>query len=1011
MSPGTSGWRPLKASTWRSKSRGDTLTRVRTAVLPIVFASILIISVAVLSATYALLVGIALVAAFILIDARSNRILYVMGKRNILRRKGTTVLVVCGLMVGTAIISASFIVGDTLDNMIVSETTKGSGGADFVIEAPGDQGSLPFNSSVTSSLESDLRGIDNVRAVRSFVVLSSGVRDLETDLSNADAGLMGLTDGLLADYQLIGPDGQRVSSPPGSGEAYINQKLATELDASVGDRITLLAGSGSMDLTVWRIVSYEALGSYGLRPQVYVGVAAAQELIGLPEHNNIVFLSLDGHDASAIDRARDDINTVLQSYRSEGLKVTEDKQRTIDDGLREMATYTSLFFMLGSFSVIAGVVLIANIFTMLGEERKSEMGISRAIGMKRSQLIRVFAYEGMFYAAMAAGVGTLAGLALAYVLITQVAEAINLGDFPIAGYFHFTPFSLTISYLSGFLITLLVVYVTTWRISSLNIVRAVRNIPEPSLSRDDRRSRLAGLVLFLGGTALVAVGVLLESKLFGMGGLSCVTTSLGFILRTKLGDRIAWNISALATLLIWLPLPFAIFPYSGFIELFVLAGIFMVSAGLILVMFNSNAIIWFFTKALRARKGYRAVVRTAISYPLKAKFHTALSIFIFGLVIFTVTTLSVMTAVLDNGIPKLAAETSGGYDIIAYTSPATPIEDDLLEHVRNSSAYLKGENLTGVLPLTTGAGIMGTKARYPSGSPLFNDTPYGVIGFDDRLFTQGQYWLAEWDQERFGSEHEVWQGVLENNSLVIVDGSMLSSELTEFASTPRAEIGDTITFTTTSGTYDLTVVGVMKQPVLTGLFVGHNFTEERMSIARPGIFLIKVREGLDVDRQAALLEREFLAKGMRTIPVATMANEIVNQINGTFTLFRAFLGLGLIVGISGLGIITIRSIRERRLEIGMMRAIGYTKRMVVINFALESSFISFLGIVIGSLLGISVGYTVFLEAFEDLGYDFIIPWLDIAVVGAGAFLATLLSVYPAARGASKVSPAEVLRFE
>ena len=95
----------------------------------------------------------------------------------------------------------------------------------------------------------------------------------------------------------------------------------------------------------------------------------------------------------------------------------------------------------------------------------------------------------------------------------------------------------------------------------------------------------------------------------------------------------------------------------------------------------------------------------------------------------------------------------------------------------------------------------------------------------------------------------------------------------------------------------------------------------------------------------------------------------------------------------------------------MMRAIGYTKRMVVTNFALESSFISFLGIVIGSLLGISVGYTVYLEAFQELGYDFIIPWLDIIVVGVGAFLATLLSVYPAARGASKVSPAEVLRFE
>ena len=502
---------------------------------------------------------------------------------------------------------------------------------------------------------------------------------------------MGLTDELLSDYQLNDANGERISAVPAGGEAYINQKLATELDAAVGDTLTLLLGNFSVNVTVQRIASYEQLGSYGLRELVYLDLSTAQQLTGLPDQRNIVFVSLDSHEVSAVDRSREDINATLGSYQAEGLKITEDRQRSIDDGLKEMSTYTSLFFMLGSFSVIAGVVLIANLFTMLGEERKAEMGISRAIGMRRSQLIRVFTYEGMFYAAMAAGVGTLAGLALAYMLITVAAGAISLGTFPIADYFFFTPFSLAVSYLMGFLITLSVVYVTTRRISNLNIVRAVRSIPEPSLSRGDRRSKMAGILLFLGGGALIGVGVLLESKLFAMGGLSCVTTSLGFLLRAVLGDRIAWNISALATLFIWLPLPFAIFPYSGFIELFVLAGIFMVSAGLILVMFNSNAIIWFFTRVLRARRGYRAVVRTAISYPLKAKFRTALSIFIFGLVIFTVTTLSVMTAVLDNGIPKLAAETSGGYDIIAYTNPATPLEDDLWEHTNSTASFVDSE--------------------------------------------------------------------------------------------------------------------------------------------------------------------------------------------------------------------------------------------------------------------------------------------------------------------------------
>jgi ABC-type antimicrobial peptide transport system permease subunit len=95
----------------------------------------------------------------------------------------------------------------------------------------------------------------------------------------------------------------------------------------------------------------------------------------------------------------------------------------------------------------------------------------------------------------------------------------------------------------------------------------------------------------------------------------------------------------------------------------------------------------------------------------------------------------------------------------------------------------------------------------------------------------------------------------------------------------------------------------------------------------------------------------------------------------------------------------------------MMRAIGYTKRMVVVNFALESAFVSVLGILIGTVLGIITGYQLWESAFQDMGIGFLIPWWPIVMVGGLAFIATLLSVYPAARGASKVSPASVLRFE
>jgi putative ABC transport system permease protein len=209
----------------------------------------------------------------------------------------------------------------------------------------------------------------------------------------------------------------------------------------------------------------------------------------------------------------------------------------------------------------------------------------------------------------------------------------------------------------------------------------------------------------------------------------------------------------------------------------------------------------------------------------------------------------------------------------------------------------------------------------------------------------------------------------------------------------------------------VTVIGIMKQSAFNGIFMNTDYVRNNLMVGGTNLFLIKLTADADADKQATLIQNQFVAQQVSTIAMKSMAKQVVSQIDGVFNLIKAFLALGLIIGITGLGIITIRSIHERKIEIGMMRAIGYTKRMVVVNFALESAFVSVLGIIIGSLLGVIVGYQLWDTGFRTMGLDFIIAWEPILLVGILAFLATLLSVYPAARGASKVSPAEVLRFE
>ena len=52
------------------------------------------------------------------------------------------------------------------------------------------------------------------------------------------------------------------------------------------------------------------------------------------------------------------------------------------------------------------------------------------------------------------------------------------------------------------------------------------------------------------------------------------------------------------------------------------------------------------------------------------------------------------------------------------------------------------------------------------------------------------------------------------------------------------------------------------------------------------------------------------------------------------------MGLGLIVGVAALGVISARAVVERRQQIGVLRAIGFRRRMVQAAFLLESSFVA-----------------------------------------------------------------------
>ena len=129
---------------------------------------------------------------------------------------------------------------------------------------------------------------------------------------------------------------------------------------------------------------------------------------------------------------------------------------------------------------------------------------------------------------------------------------------------------------------------------------------------------------------------------------------------------------------------------------------------------------------------------------------------------------------------------------------------------------------------------------------------------------------------------------------------------------------------------------------------------------------------------------------------------------------EGFMGLGLIVGVAALGVISARAVVERRQQIGVLRAIGFQRRMIQLSFLLESSLIALSSIIIGSLLGLAVAYNVIYDAQQQPSWSnmtFSPPWLALAIVFLLVYAIALATTYAPSVRASRIYPAEALRYQ
>lgn len=117
--------------------------------------------------------------------------------------------------------------------------------------------------------------------------------------------------------------------------------------------------------------------------------------------------------------------------------------------------------------------------------------------------------------------------------------------------------------------------------------------------------------------------------------------------------------------------------------------------------------------------------------------------------------------------------------------------------------------------------------------------------------------------------------------------------------------------------------------------------------------------------------------------------------------------IALILGGIGVMNIMLVSVTERMHEIGVRKAVGATNNQVLVQFITESAILSFIGGVIGFVLGFAL--VKFLQLFTDL--QPVMPWGEaILCVVAAVFVGALFGSFPALKAARK-DPIDALRNE
>jgi putative ABC transport system permease protein len=926
--------------------------------------------------------------------------------RGLLGRKLRAALTAVAVVLGVAMISGTYVLTDTIQTAFDRIFTESYRGTDAVVTArtafePSAEGDTGFAQETLPE-----SALERTRRVEGADAAIGGVAGIAQIVDKGGEVLT--TSGAPALGFSVDPSQPRFESLtlaegrwPGPNEVAIDEASYEKADFRVGETIRVAARGPAERMRLSGVVRFGALSSLGGATIAAMDLPTAQQMFGKKGRLDQIRVAAEPgvSPSQLIANLQRELGAEVR-VRS-GVGQAERDASSTNEFIGFLQNFLLAF---AGIALFVGAFVISNTFSITIAQRTREFATIRTIGGSRRQVLASVIVEAILIGTAASLIGLFLGFLLARGL-NALFDAVGF-DLPKVGLVY-APRTIVVALLVGILVTLLASLrpaIRATRVPPIAAVREGATLPESRLAhwRTPGALLLAALgvaALFFGlfKDGLGTTGVL---AWLGVGALALFSGVALFA--SRIVRPLADAVSPVGTVMVtvfsvlfypillgyWL-LRYGLFErraagakrIGAFLLGIVLTLIVPILTPVVLAMWVVGRLGWYSPEWPVERPGViadpaaRGLARENAQRNPQRTAATAAALMI-GLALVT------LVAVLAQGIRTTFLDSVDQQFVADYAITAQDNFSPLPVDVERRTEDVQGT--------TAVSGIRFGQAR------IADDTQ-NITGVDEDLTrTIKVDWVA--------GDDRVPAQLGENGAFVRED----------WAKDRNLRVGSAVRVLTPSGrTLDLRIRGIFDEPTGGSPFGNVNISASTFdaNYEQPtnGFTFANMRGGV-TEANTRRLE-QVLGPAFPNAKVQDREEFKDNQISGltaVLNILYVLLALSVIVSLFGIINTLALSVFERTRELGLLRAIGMTRRQVRRMIRQESVVTALIGAVLGIILGIALG--ILLVARIDF-IEFSLPTVTLIIVALAAILVGIVAAIMPARRASRLNVLEALQYE